>query len=110
MACGMMENICKPQSCVISFHTEDNDVRININYTTRTAGMMMEHAVQGKTQLFRSKSAQQELVKIMKNPQIHAGKGCFTRTGSNHPPDDGMATLDMSILSYPHWCATTSTI
>lgn len=55
----------------------ENRARINVweGRKGRTVGTYLTHPKQGKTQLFRRKVTDSELVKIFENPRIHTGKG-----------------------------------
>ncbi len=54
-------------------------VRVNVWKTKHvglfTVGTYMDHPKQGKTQLFRKNCNLEEVMKILKNPRIHTGKG-----------------------------------
>ena len=54
---------------------DDNCIRINIYWTTRTVGTCLNHPRQGKTQLFRRNVDMIQLRSIFKNPRIHTGTG-----------------------------------
>lgn len=84
-------------SRVISFCKES--VRINVYYTTGTAGTCLHHPVRGKTQLFRRHVSVDQLEQIFRNPRSHTGKGYYyTRQSPSQQwkGADGSLTSDMA--------------
>lgn len=59
---------------VISFKTDVNE-RINIYYTTRTIGIVLNHPFLGRIKLFYQNCTNKEIREILQNPRLHAGKG-----------------------------------
>jgi len=72
---GVTDLSFNERSRVISFHSPEADVRINVYYTTRTIGTALTHPSQGATQLFRRNCTTEELVNIFENPRVHTGRG-----------------------------------
>lgn len=60
------------------------EMRMNVYYTTLTVATCLNHPTKGKTQLFRKNVSAKELVQIMDNPRIHAGKGYYTLDTFHH--------------------------
>jgi len=82
------EIVHKVNEKLLSFSLRNNnDVRINVYYTTGTVGTCIDHPHQGKTQLFRRCVTVQILKQIFDNPRIHTDKG-YKRKRDNVRDDE----------------------
>jgi len=83
------------KSKVVSFRS--GTTRINVYYATGTVGTCLDDPAKGKTQLFRRNINLDCLRLLFRDPQIHSGKGYYSRKNSREPWEilnaDGRNTL-----------------
>lgn len=71
------------KSKVLSFRS--GTTRINVYYTNGTVGTCLDDPSKGKTQLFRRNMSLEFLAILFRDPQIHSGKGHYSRKNSRQP-------------------------
>ena len=81
---GLREISFSEPSRLISFQNQD-EAKLNVYYTTRNVGTVIDHPRLGKAQLFRRNCTDTELAEILKNPSLHTDKGYIARAAQ---PDD----------------------
>jgi hypothetical protein len=67
--------------CMISFHRviDDENVRMNIYYSTMTVATCLNHPKKGKTQLFRKRVSMGLIEGLFYNPRLHTKKGYYEK-------------------------------
>ncbi|CAJ1934984.1 unnamed protein product [Cylindrotheca closterium] len=91
---GIQEIGLNEESRIISFSKDGpTKTRINVYYTTRTIGTVLDHPSQGRTQLFRRDCTIGELAEIMRNPRVHTSKG-YTRKRQRTSAEQAGSSID----------------